>query len=265
MNIIKHELKIYMKSTITWIISLVFIVSFFALVYPTFSSNAATIEGILENFPQAFKDAIGLSELKMTEVIGFYGFVLTYITLTGAIQAMNLGLSLLSNELIDKTADFLLAKPVKRIKIVHSKFIAALSYIILTNVIYLIASKIAFDMVSENSYSFKLLLLYNGSLFLIQLFFLTFGMLISVFMNKMKTVVPISLGIVFGFFVINLLNESLTDKPLTAFTPFGYFSASGIYDTGGYNMGWLTLNLGLVVLFTVGAYIRYIKRDIPTV
>lgn len=265
MNIFKHELKLYRKSTITWTISLVFVVIFFAMIYPSFSDSAASIEQILENFPEGMKNALGLSTMNLSEPLGFYGFMFMYITLTGAIQAMNLGLSVLSVELMDKTADFLLAKPVKRIKIVHMKIAAAFTNIVATNVIFFIVSKIALDIIAETSYSFKILFLFNFSLFLIQLFFVSFGMLLSVFMVKMKTVVPISLGAVFGFFVINLLNESLTGQPLTAFTPFGYFATGKIYEMGQYETVWLMVNLGLIVLFTIGTYIRYIKRDIPSV
>lgn len=265
MNILKHELRLYRKSTITWTLSLVFIIALFSMIYPSFKDAASAMEQIMENFPEGIKNALGLSTLNMSEVLGFYGFMFMYITLTGAIQAMNLGLSTLSNELIDKTADFLLAKPVKRIKIVHAKLTAALINIFATNIIFTIAAKIALDLASETEYSFKVFLLFNISLLLIQLFFLSFGMLVSVFMNKMKTIVPISLGIVFGFFVLNLLNESLTDKPLTAVTPFAYFGTSGIYENAGYDMKWFVLNCVLICLFTVGAYIKYIKKDIPSV
>jgi len=109
------------------------------------------------------------------------------------------------------------------------------------------------------------LMLFIGSLFLIQLFFLTFGMLLSVFMNKLKTVIPVSLGVVFGFFILNLLNESLSGKPLTAISPFAYFSTTGIYENSAYDIKWLILNCVLVVAFTVGAYVKYIKKDIPSV
>jgi ABC-2 type transport system permease protein len=223
------------------------------------------MEKILDNFPEAFKNALGLSSMNLSEVLGFYGFMFVYIGLTGAIQAMNLGLSILSNELIDKTADFLLAKPIKRLQIVHAKLQAVLINILFTNIVFTITAKIALDVVSEEPYSMKIFLLFNLSLLLIQLFFVSLGMLVSVFLDKMKSIVPVSLGIVFAFFVVNLLNESLTDHPLSALTPFAYFATGQIYESGQYQMGLFALNIVLVIGFTIGAYVRYIKKDIPSV
>lgn len=265
MNIFKHEVRLYRKSMAIWIVSLVMVVVLFSGIYPSFSGGADVLESVLDNFPEGLRNALGLSSMNLTDPLGFYGFVFMYITLTGAVQAMNLGLSILSNELMDKTADFLLAKPIKRIKIVHEKLMAALSFIVVTNIVYFIASFIAMKFIADSAFDFKLLALFNISLFLIQLFFVSLGMFVSVFMNKMKTVVPISLGIVFAFFVINLLNESLDEKPLTALTPFAYFAPGPIYDNGGYTPVWFVLNLVLIAGFTTGAYIRYIKRDIPSV
>lgn len=265
MNILKHELRLYRKTTIIWTAALVFVVSFFSMIFPSFSNSASVFEDILSNFPEGLRNALGMSSMNLSEPLGFYGFMFLYITLTGSIQAMNLGLSILSNELMDKTADFLMAKPVKRVHIVNMKLLTGFIYLLATNVIFFIAAKIALDLAADTAYDFKILFLFNFSLFLIQLFFYAFGMFLSVFMNKMKTVVPISLGIVFGFFVLNMLNESLNGKPLSAITPFAYFSTSTIYDLGHYELHWLLLNFGLIATFTIGAYIRYIKKDIPSV
>jgi ABC-2 type transport system permease protein len=241
------------------------IVLIFTLIYPSFKDSASVLEEIMQNFPEALQKALGLTSMDMSSIVGFYGFVFTYIVLVGSVQAMNLGLSLLANELIDKTADFLMAKPVKRINIVHSKLSAGLINLLVTNICFNIFSIIAVSIAATEGYSLKLLLLFNLSLLLVQLFFFSLGLLISVFMDKMKTVIPISMGVVFAFFVLNLLNESLQDRPLTGITPFAYFSTSEIYEMGSYNTNLLLLNFVFVTVFIVTAYIRYIKKDIPSV
>lgn len=264
MNILKHELKLYRKSTIIWTLSLAAVIVLFSSIFPSFKDSADAMNKVLASFPEALKQALGLSTMDMSTAVGFLGFMFSYVILVGGVQAMNLGLSLLSNEQRDKTADFLFAKPVRRIQILHAKFAAGLINIVTTNVIFTIVTFIAVGMI-EKDFSNKILMLFVGSLFLVQLFFLTFGMFISVFMDKLKTVIPVSLGVVFGFFILNLLNESITGKPLSALTPFAYFSTSGIYENGSYDMKWLLLNCILVVVFSVGAYIRYIKKDIHSV
>lgn len=265
MNIYKHELRLYMKSTLIWTASLVTVVIFFVSIFPSFSESAVAMNKILDAFPSGLKNALGLSSMDLSSVIGFFGFMLSYIILIAGVQAMNIGLSILSNEQREKTADFLIAKPVKRIQIVHAKVLAGLTLLIMTNLIFFGVTLISVLSIADESVSSKVLLLFLGSLFFIQLFFMAFGMLLSVYMDKLKTVIPVSLGVVFGFFIINLLNESIAGKPLKVLTPFAYFNTSFIYDHVSYDLPWFILNLILVVVFTIGAYLKYIKKDVPSV
>lgn len=264
MNIIKHELRLYLKSTITWILSLIGVMIMFVSIFPAFKGSIGAMNTVLESFPEALKKMLGLTSMDMSNVIGFFGFMFMYITLIGAIQAMNLGLSLLSNEQRDKTADFLIAKPVKRINVVTAKLATGLIYIVITDIVFYFASLFSL-LILGDSFDRYIHLLFVGSLLFVQLFFLCFGMFISVFMDKMKTVIPISLGVVFGFFVLNMLNESIESRPLSAFTPFAYFNTSNIYESSSFDAFWLILCLALTFIFGIGAYIKYIKKDIPSV
>jgi beta-exotoxin I transport system permease protein len=265
MNIFKHELKMHIKSTIIWTSALLFLVVIFSLGYPVFKQNIASLNLVLKSLPKGLKSILGINIIDLSTPLGVYGFMFMYITLVGAVQSMNLGLSILSLELRDKTADFLLSKPVKRISIVNAKTAAALVSLLVTNVIFFTVSKISLDVISSASYSFKIFGCLTLSLFLIQLFFLSLGMVISVFLNKLKSVVPLSLGIVFGFFIINMLNESLKGKSLSAFSPYAYFSTTSIFINQGFELKWLILNSILVVCFFTGAYLKYIKKDMPSV
>ena len=162
MNILKHEMKLYRNTTIIWTVSLVLVMVFFTSIFPSFQDSAEAMNKIMEAFPEALKQALGLSTMDLSSALGFLGFMFAYIVLVGAIQAMNLGLSILSNEQRDKTADFLLAKPVKRINVVHAKFIASLINIIVTNIVFAIASIISINTITSD-YSLKVLLLFLGN------------------------------------------------------------------------------------------------------
>lgn len=265
MNIYKHELKLYFKTTVIWMVSLIAIIFFFAGIYPMFSDSAAAVSKILESFPDGLKNALGLTTLDLSSFMGFFGFMFAYILVVGGVQGMNMGLSLLSNEQREKTADFLMAKPVKRIEIVHAKLLSGLTYIVLTNIAFSIGCLYALTFIAGAEIDMKLLFLFLGSLFFTQLFFMSLGLFMSVFMDKLKTVVPVSLGVVFGFFILNMLNESIEGRPLSALTPFAYYNPGYIYSNMSYDMKWLILNGVLVILFTLIAYMKFIKKDIPSV
>ena len=265
MNIFKHEMRLYFKTTLAWNFWLVMVLVVFASIYPMFLNSIEIVEKILSSFPEYLMQAFGLDLMSFSSAIGFFGFLFTYIILIGGIQAMTLGLSLLSNEQRDKTADFLYTKPVKRSSIIHSKVLVGLCYIIITNIIFSVSAIITLNIISENGYSIVLLMLLLGSLFLTQLFFLSLGLMVSVFMNKLKTVVPISLGTVFLLFILNMLNESIQGKPLTFLTPFAYFHVGRLYSNMSYDLKWLLLNSCLIIVFIGVSYYKQIKKDLPTV
>ena len=96
MNMFLHELKAYRKSTIVWSISLVALVALFLSMFPSFSKDAEEFKQLLEGFPVELRKAIGLSVDSIATLLGFFSYAFLYIKLAGAIQAMNLGTSILS-------------------------------------------------------------------------------------------------------------------------------------------------------------------------
>ncbi|MFZ7133620.1 MAG: ABC transporter permease subunit [Eubacteriales bacterium] len=265
MNMFIHELKVYRKSTVVWMISLASIVIFFMSMFPVIFKDAQLMQEILGNFPPEFLTAFGISALDLSSELGFYGFLFTYILLAGSIQAMNLGTSVLSAEVRDNTAEFLLAKPVNRVQIVTSKVSAIFIHLILTDVVYIIAAKVMLDIVKENTYDGTIFFIISITLLFLQVFFMSFGLLVSVLMKKIRTVMPISLGSVFGFYVIHLLNETLNDEKLTYITPFEYFKPQEIIESGNLDWKYIMLIVILTGIFIASSYIIYKRKDIPSI
>ena len=174
MNMFLHELKAYRKSTIIWTCSLIALVVLFLSMYPAFSKEVEAFKKLMEGFPEPVRKALGLSVDSMSSILGFYSYIFLYITLCGAIQAMNLGTSIVSKEVREKTADFLLTKPVTRTKIMTSKLLAALTCLVITNVAYLVVASIMASIVKTEDYSYKIFFMLSITLFFVQLMFLCF-------------------------------------------------------------------------------------------
>lgn len=259
MNMLWHELTAYRKSTLIWAASLAGIIIVLLAMYPTFADNAAEIDKLLQGYPQAFRDALGLS-LSLSSLNAYYSFVLVYVLLAGGIQAMNLGLSLLSKETRAKTADFLLTKPVTRIQIITAKLLAALTSLLATNAIYLATAIIMASLVSTD-YDAKVFWLMSLTLLFIQLVFMAAGMLISVFIRRIRSVVSISLGIVFAFFIISMLDSSVGDKSARYLSPFEYFDRTYIMENAGYETSYILLSTGIIVVAIALSYFVYQRQD----
>lgn len=262
MNMYLHELKLSRKSTIIWTLSLVAIVILFLNMFPVFSADADVMEKIIENFPEEFRKAFGVSDFDLSTFIGFYSYIFSFILLSGAIQAMNLGTGILSAEVREKTADFLLVKPVSRTKIITSKLLAALTNIVITNVLVLIAAFLSAQIVMSEPYNKKIFFMITITMFFVQLIFTSLGFFISVVTKKIKSVLPISLGIVFGFYILDMFGSVIGEDKMQYITPFKYFDLAHIIENGSYDIKFIILSIVLIVLGIGGSYKLYSKKDI---
>ncbi|MBZ9689630.1 ABC transporter permease [Clostridium estertheticum] len=265
MNMFLHELKAYRKSTIIWTVSLSVLVVFFLSMYPTFSKDVEAFKKIMEGFPEPVRKALGLSVDSMSSILGFYSYTFLYLTLCGAIQAMNLGTSIVSKEVREKTADFLLTKPVTRSKVMTSKLLAALTCLIITNAIYLVVASIMASIVKTSNYSYKIFFMLSITLFFIQLIFLSLGVIISVVASKIKSVLPISLGTVFTFFIIGMFSSSTGDAAIRYITPFKYFDTSYIMKNSNYEVSFIVIEIVFIILAISASYFVYSKKDVHAV
>src|SRR5689334_9323162 len=109
MNVYFRELKAYRKSTIIWALSLSAIVVLFMGIYPSFTKDVAASKQALASLPEAVRNALNLSLSNFFTIFGFFGYLLNFVLLAGAIQAINLGTGIVSKEDTGKTADFLLS------------------------------------------------------------------------------------------------------------------------------------------------------------
>ncbi|SHI82227.1 ABC-2 type transport system permease protein [Desulfosporosinus lacus DSM 15449] len=260
-----HELKAYRKSTITWTLTLVGLIILFLSMFPAISQEAEAFKKLMEGFPEEIRLALGLSVENIGSILGFYSYVFLYISLFGAIQAMILGVSILSKEVREKTADFLLTKPVTRTQIVTSKLLAAFTSLLITNVFYLGAATMMASLVETKEYSTKVLLLLSLTLFFLQLFFLAMGILISLAVPKIKSVLSISLGTVFAFFIIGALVSTTGDEALRYLTPFKYFDFAYIMQNSSYESSFMMVAIAFIVIAITASYLIYSKRDIHAV
>lgn len=264
MNIFLHELKAYRKSTFIWSLSLMMIVFLFMSFYPSFAKDADAFTKIMEGYPEAVRNALGVSLGSFFTILGFYCFPLTFVTLCGAVQAMNLGTSIVSKEVHEKTADFLLTKPVTRHKVLTAKILAAFTSLVITNVLYIGAASLVLSQVKTDEYSYKVFLLLSLTLFFIGVIFLAIGIFVSVFVPKIKSVLTVSLAAVFGFYFLGMLSDPGEDAK-RFLSPFKYFDTGFILKNGSYEGAFVLAGAVIIAGTLAASYALYVKKDIHAV
>ena len=269
MNILRQEWRMGSKSLIIWIASLISTMVLFMLFYAPLAQDLSNFLELIKGFPKEFADAFGISNLNYGGIISFYSFIMTYVLLAGSVQAMNLGVSVLSAEFRDKTADFLYAKPVTRTRIITWKLLTTVLQLLLTNLCFGLASWFVLRLVNQASnhetIDFGLFTLLSGALFFLQVFFASIGLLVSVALKRIRTVLPISLGVVFFFYILYLLNETLQNVHLAYLSPFSYFKMGDILVNQAYQANYMVSFSILILVCVAATFVVYTRKDLPSI
>lgn len=264
MNIYRYELKKYVKSIITWSISIFLLVIMFMVFYPSFSGDVAMIDKLLENYPEELLKAFGMGGgLSLATILGYLVFVFAFVQLCLAIQAANYGFSMLSVEERELTADFLMSKPVTRTQIIVSKFLAAFTALTITNLVTWISIFISLELYSDGkAYEVDKIMLVLFSIMVFQLFFLSIGMVISVSVKKIRSVLSFSMALAFGLYVINAMRSIIGGEILGIISPYYHFEPGYILENGHYNLGMVAISVVIIIVSLTASYILYIRRNI---
>jgi ABC-2 type transport system permease protein len=237
----------------------------FTSIYSSFADEAELLNRTLEKMPQEFLMAFGMDGLDMSTVLGFFSLIFLFVQLCVSIQAANYGFSLVSVEETDMTADFLLTKPVGRSKIMTGKLLSALTGLAITNIVVWIISFISLSIYSDGRpFDTKTLSLLLLSVTFLQLFFLAVGMVLSLFPKKIRSVTPLSMGMVFGMYILNAFGGLLGEDKLSYITPFRHFDPNYVIRNGSYDLPLVLISVSLIILSLVVSYLLYARRNIPT-
>lgn len=263
MVIFLRELARNRKSFLTWTISLVAASVLMLALFPYMDFKMDAVGDMLKQMPEGMISALHLENMDFSKIMPYFSYIFQYILLFSAIYAMQFGAGILSREESERTAEFLLAKPVKRTGVVSSKVLCLLFYFILFNIIFAAADYGAFIAVTDQEFSMKAFLLLHLGQFLLQLVFAALGLFISVFVVKSGTVFPLSIGVVLGAYFINIASGVMEKlENLKYITPFKYIVPADIIKTGGIETLYLIVMGAVTVSAVAGAYIFYNRKDI---
>ncbi len=265
-NIFKFEFQSRLKSLAVWSLSITALIVVFFSFYPVFADQAAIMDQLLANFPEELRVAFGMGGVPLNTVMGFYSFIFLFVQLCLAIQAGNAGFGLVSIEESELTADFLLTRPVSRIKILFSKLLAVSAIFILTSLVVWVSSFGAIGLFrAGNEFQPGTLAVLLSSILLFQFFFLSIGLFISLIVKRVRSVTPYSLGLGFGMYVLNAFGGVLGDVKLELITPFKHFDAGYIIQNDAMNWALVIINFSVALLALILSIYLYLRRDIQAV
>ncbi len=266
MNIFKQEFGMRWRSVVTWSAAIAAVMLVYISLFSSFAGQADQINQLMANYPKELLDAFGLNGTDLSTVMGFFGVVFLFTQVLLAIQASNYGFGLVSVEEREWTADFLMAKPVKRTSILTGKLLSAAAGLTVTNAIVWICSFGFINIFKAGrSYDTGSLVLLLGSIAVFQLFFLSVGLVVSLLVKRVRSVTPYAMGLAFGMYVLSAFGGLLGTSVIEDITPFKHFDPNYIVRHGMYDLPLVLISFGVVIVAFVASYLLYARRDVPAV
>jgi len=260
MNVFVYEMRQNRKSTIVWAVTMA------AAVFLMLSASSVYVEGMKTlTLPEAVSEAFGINAASFGSALGFYSFLFLYLSLTAAIQAMNLGLGIISKETRMKTADFLLSKPKSRAGIFLQKLLSAFCSLVITEIVLFLAAGVSLLIQTNGSFEFAPFMLMNLTYFLMQMLFLSLGLLIAALTQKIKSPITVTMGVCFGTFLVGMVSAITGSDALRYLAPTKYFDNFYIISHNAFETKFLVLTIVLTVIFAAAAFVVYLKKDIKAV
>lgn len=260
MMIYIKEMKQNIKAFLIWTTAIAFMMLVCIMMFPEMKNEMDSISNVFANMG-GFTAAFGMDKLNFGELMGFYGIECgNIIGLGGSFFAALLGISALSKEEKDRTAEFLLTHPVSRFSVITQKLLSVLTQVVLMNIIVMAVSYAATAIIGEELQVREFVLLHLAYLIMqLEIACICFG--ISAFIRRGS--IGIGLGLALTFYFINIIcNISDSAKFLRYITPFAYTEASTIISESKLDTGLITIGTLIAVAGFTLSYLKYMKKDI---
>lgn len=261
---IKKEFKTNVKSFIIWLSVLIIMFLMVYLIYPYIitSDTVKELDKAMEVFP---KEMIKAFNMDMASITTAYGWLKTegfmYILIIIGLYSSILGGTILLKEENDKTIEYLESLPIKRNNIITNKIIVGIVLIVSIVLILGIFNYIALTL--SGDFNQKEFILLSTTPLLIGIPLFGINLFISTLFHKTKYTIGISLGLVFIFYLINILSELSKEVEFLK-----YFSIYTLADTRNIitnieiNPMMIIISIVISFIFIAGSYIIYNKKEL---
>ena len=262
MNIFVREVKANLKSLAIWCGIILLLIFIAVAKFSAFAGDPSML-AILNSMPKALIDALSLKAFNLTTLSGFYGLMFLYFALLGGIAAAMWSSEIISKEERDKTVEFSLVLPVSRSKVITAKLLTALLNCIIFVLVTWGVSLVAVQPYKPNQAFYHFLTLEMAAMLVIELIFLSVGLLLGCAMKQFKRSSATAVAIILVTYFMAVISgmEPKLDF-LKYFTPFKYFDAGVFFRSGQLDWIYLIISAGIIMVCVIASYISYNRRDL---
>lgn len=260
MTVFFHEWRRGIKSLLIWTVAIAAFLFLMVFLYPQMEQSMGEIEEMFKDMG-SFTKAFGLNELNMGTHLGYYGVEGGNILgIGGALFAAILGITMLSKEEAEHSAEFLLTLPHSRGSIFFQKLLALITQIIFFHVLLAATGFGSLLFIVAENFLKPFLLFHLGQfLCTLQIGLLCFGL--SAFFRKNLLGVGIGISLIM-YFMNLMINITDTVDELRFITPFYFADAAKIIPDETFLVQECLMTFSIAFLIGVLSYLYYKRKDI---
>lgn len=260
MTLLKHELKMNLKTLLIWALSVGILCAGCILLFKSLEESMKGMADAYSNMG-AFSAALGMDKLNVSTLEGFYGAeVALMFAIGGAMFAAMTGAAMLSKEEEGHTSEFLLTLPMERGAVVLSKYAAMVLLVLLFNAMTVLLILAGFAGIGEMPEG-ESFVLYHGMQLLMQLEIGSVCFLISAVSKRRQ--LGASLGFAMVLYMADLMCRIIPDlEKLKYVTPYYFSNGADIFAGGKPEGEMIVISLAVTLLSVVTAAVVYGKRDL---
>lgn len=266
-NLLLMEMKRNALSLVLWMLVVTFLISLTMSFYQTFLENQSQVMGMMSLIPKGALQLKGFTDLNdLFSILGFYAANnVVYMLLLGSIFGAVLGSNILLKEEYNKTAEYLLTRPLNRSEIFISKLFVVLLYVLLLNIAATIVGFTSLEYFKEGAYSIRAFLILSLYTLLLNSLFATIGLFLSTLVKRARPITVFSIGLVLLLYFINSLSVITKGAAKIGYlSPFKYASMDAADPAYTLNPWNLLYFVGISLLLGVISYRIYIRKNIYT-
>ena len=263
-NLFLKEFRSNLKGNVITSFVVVLYTAFSLLVYASMKENISKVTDFYYIMPEAFQVAFNFHINQWDSVLGFYVTYFVYFVpiITGCYSII-FGRKLLSKEEQNKTAEFLLSRPLARTQIISSKLITFFIHIFGINLLVFFTALLGSGIISDWEFNLKALIILHTYGYLICWFFGILGFFITVVMKRAKAITAIGIGIVLGTYFFDVMIRVFGKVQFLLYlTPFKYINLQAHSPDYGFDAWRLIYFIGFSGFLIMLSYVFYRRKDI---
>ncbi len=258
LTLIYYELKAKFFTFLVWAVGWSGMTWLLAYPYDSITEDAEETQKLISSFPEEMRKAFNIQDTYLTQVESFIsGQFLTFFLLIGSIYASYLGVNFIAGRIQDKTIADLMTKQISRTSLFISQYLVGFLLLSVSASFIAVMSYIGFSLITsqeEISVDFFVSLFVGSTI--LHLFFLAFGQVLGVVLDKSKGL-SISAGFaVLAWFVDSLASLAGFPDWINKLTPFYYLDKDKLVNEFALDLDRSFILLAVTfTLFIIGIFI----------